>query len=923
MRLIKIHIKNYRAIDDLQVFFGKSLSLISGPNESGKSTVVDAIFDALFTEPRTEKKSVEGRARQVHNPTAIPTIELEFEAGSGSNAVVWTVIKRFNRLKGSTELRCAGQRPLADKEAADKLKQLVAGDGLAWSHLWALQGKSLDDPSKALCLSSSDLIAMASSQGVTAAIQSPTDSRTLEQVRQERRNLLTDRGDPKTGTRWHAARLDAASLKQDLDRANAEVADLQAASDRLRAAFAQEREAVDRKSTAEGTRKKAVQCKAALDLAEGTADAKQQTLNAARTDLKALDECERTLTDAAANLRLLEARAIEQREKHAAASERHERALNDASTASSRVLAAERAKLDAEDLKRALEYRLDEMAQDRRIQRLDTELDAIRDLESRAEQLHREIGTLAAPTSAQLAELRAIEQAVSVADASLQSLTTSIELAGSAHAVEVDGVELRLGQPRHITQSAEIHVDGNLVLRVTPGGAMNLATHEAQRNQAVANRDRLLAEAGVRILAEAEDRLDRSVVLHGELKAVRASIGSKNRSELAAQKGEATALRAKARSKAESARSSLASRGAMIDDTSEHAEDVDALSPLLGAAEEKARHCESQVEELAAEERASKELLADAQAKLKTAAERLRETEARILTIASELRGQERAVGEGPARLMRRATLVEQISSLEKSIAETMTETMRIELKALMETIERMDKTLEQTEATRRDSAAQAAAARTLLRQANVDHDPTAHANGLKVRHAAAAAEEASEARKAKAIDLLLSCLTDAQSQVQEQIAQPLMKKAQGYLDFVNPMDSKAIIELDSAGTFHIRASRSGSGALEFDQLSGGAKEQFAAAVRLMAAEAIATQHGETIPIIFDDAFAFTDPDRVEHVLNMLHHASKSGLQIIVLTCNPKDYALLGAQEIRLTPPLRRATDPKPPEASDTDGEVG
>ena len=40
---------------------------------------------------------------------------------------------------------------------------------------------------------------------------------------------------------------------------------------------------------------------------------------------------------------------------------------------------------------------------------------------------------------------------------------------------------------------------------------------------------------------------------------------------------------------------------------------------------------------------------------------------------------------------------------------------------------------------------------------------------------------------------------------------------------------------------------------------------------------------------LFDDAFVNSDPERIEAVQRVLYLASRRGLQIIVLSCNPKE----------------------------------
>ena len=100
-----------------------------------------------------------------------------------------------------------------------------------------------------------------------------------------------------------------------------------------------------------------------------------------------------------------------------------------------------------------------------------------------------------------------------------------------------------------------------------------------------------------------------------------------------------------------------------------------------------------------------------------------------------------------------------------------------------------------------------------------------------------------------------------------------------------------------------------GAGAFSFESLSAGTREQMAAAVRLAMAEVLAESSDNCLPVVFDDAFAFSDPDRVTTLQRMLDRAAAQGLQIIVLSCNPSDYATLGAKSILLAPNRNHLSD--------------
>ena len=90
----------------------------------------------------------------------------------------------------------------------------------------------------------------------------------------------------------------------------------------------------------------------------------------------------------------------------------------------------------------------------------------------------------------------------------------------------------------------------------------------------------------------------------------------------------------------------------------------------------------------------------------------------------------------------------------------------------------------------------------------------------------------------------------------------------------------------------------------DFSQLSGGTKEQVAAAFRLAMAEILAEGHNGTLPIIFDDAFTNADDDRQQKLQRLLDLAADRGLQVIVFSCTPDDYAGLGACHVALSNPI-------------------
>ncbi|MEI7951793.1 MAG: hypothetical protein WCH37_03820, partial [Synechococcaceae cyanobacterium ELA182] len=83
--------------------------------------------------------------------------------------------------------------------------------------------------------------------------------------------------------------------------------------------------------------------------------------------------------------------------------------------------------------------------------------------------------------------------------------------------------------------------------------------------------------------------------------------------------------------------------------------------------------------------------------------------------------------------------------------------------------------------------------------------------------------------------------------------------------------------------------------------LSTGAREHFAAALRITMAEVLAEAYDGSLPVLFDDAFANSDPERQQGVHRMLQQAADQGLQVILLSCDPeRSQGIAGAVQVSL-----------------------
>ena len=152
MRLLSCQLQNVRLHGDLSLDFSPTLTLIGGPNESGKSTLVEALHRALFLKAAATGAPVEALQSRLH--LGQPVVQVSFEAAGDT----WTLRKRFSGSTGQVTLQAeSSSKPLTGPIAEEALAELVGVKEIVgskqvntvlpsrWAHLWVRQGASGDD----------------------------------------------------------------------------------------------------------------------------------------------------------------------------------------------------------------------------------------------------------------------------------------------------------------------------------------------------------------------------------------------------------------------------------------------------------------------------------------------------------------------------------------------------------------------------------------------------------------------------------------------------------------------------------------------------------------------------------------------------------------------------------------------------------
>jgi len=145
--------------------------------------------------------------------------------------------------------------------------------------------------------------------------------------------------------------------------------------------------------------------------------------------------------------------------------------------------------------------------------------------------------------------------------------------------------------------------------------------------------------------------------------------------------------------------------------------------------------------------------------------------------------------------------------------------------------------------------------------------------------------------RRAKAIELLWKTLNKHRDATRQAYVKPLKEAIErlGRIVFGSGFE----VEVGDDWTVLTRTLFGKT--LPFEYLSIGAKEQIGILARLAAAQIVAKQGG--VPLIIDDALGFSDPSRLETIGAAIAAAGEH-CQIIILTCTPSRFTHIGSAEV-------------------------
>jgi DNA repair exonuclease SbcCD ATPase subunit len=903
MRLLSAKVRNYRVHGDPPlVQFDPARTLIGGPNECGKSTLVEAIHRALFLKATVTGEALESMRSTIFS--GAPEVEVRFEARGAE----YVLGKRFSGQSGTVRLTQVGGSTWQGEEAETQLSRLLdvkevgGGRGILdrvkrqWAHLWVWQGESSEDLSEDVEAQQAGILRRLQEVGGAVARQSELDDRVASRFSQARADTYGKSG---SATALKSSELGQAQAEVQLAQ---EVKDEAAATfDGLRHAMEAYEQAASDKERAESAlagitrqRKEVEQKLAEVERLRHAEENQQRDATEAAGSVAALEVVESNLAGLREQMdearRAMEPLTEKQRQFESRLEEARyavEATQKDYGTAAEKVHGAQLAHRFAEACVKR--FGLQE-----RIQKLSERLELVNNLETEREEIREQLDTLVAIDQSGLEELQALDSRLGQASAALKAMAAEVEVVATDLGVLVGGVSLAAGERQNVADTAEVTVGDSVRLRIHPGGGDALSrAREEMRTCERGLRDALDGH-GLPDILEATRVVTRRADLQKKAEVKEGQLGQWDADDLAAQRKEAE--RELAATDADIGRRQQRKGLVKAPQTLKQAE------AQLAGAEDGLRTAQAEEDSL----RSTLEELRQQMVKREDErnlgrealeAERKRHTQVSAkVDVLVEEHGSDKARAQALERARARRTEVD------ADLVRTRQALESLQPESLERDRERLERAGKETDDQRQEAERALAVSHSTLRSDGAE-DPKARLSQAEARLEAAEEHLAVVERKARAITVIDGLFQEEQRALADQFSKPLAEKIDAYLQSVFGSEARVAVSFEDNRFRGVQLARSAeAGATPFGKLSVGAREQVAAAVRLAIAELLATDHDGTLPIVFDDAFAYSDPERVNALQRMLDLGATHGLQVIVLTCNPSDYVGLGASVVSLGP---------------------
>jgi DNA repair exonuclease SbcCD ATPase subunit len=525
--------------------------------------------------------------------------------------------------------------------------------------------------------------------------------------------------------------------------------------------------------------------------------------------------------------------------------------------------------------------------------RQNAELEKLQQEASKRQSLEQQLNDLPAISKPSLLDLRGLEQQLRDALTRQEAMAAGVKLLKADQPVRLDGRPLQVGDEQRLSAVFQLQVGDGVVLEIAPGGGQALGdleqTVQDARNQLATQ----LAALKVDTVVAAEALLEQRNALDQQLAALGAASADPGKLE---QQNAALQQRL---AELDGERQDLAEVRQAMEQEQPLPESLSGLQALQQQVSATSKHT------LAAVGAAEKELEAARLALQAFQTQRISEA-SQIEVVQAELADRRERLEPLIHQHGDREALAAKLTGLneERQQAETELSRLNAERAALTsQDAERQQQRLqEQIDALTRRQAElldQRGAAKQRCDSIS-SQDPFAAVEQARLQLETAEAEHGQLLRLTEAHKELKRLFQEAQADLSSRYSEPLARAIGDYLRPLVPDGQVARLSYDQSKGFQGLQLRRGQEYYDFGALSGGMREQLAAALRLSMADVLKEAHDGCLPLVFDDAFTNSDPERIDLVKRMLGTAVDRGLQVILLTCDPTAYGAFADAVVEL-----------------------
>ncbi|HEX5176813.1 MAG TPA: AAA family ATPase, partial [Chthoniobacteraceae bacterium] len=475
MRIRSIAIRNYRVHRELKLDLDPARTLIAGPNESGKSTLIEAVHRAFFLRARTSGEMQKSMISRLH--PGHPEVEVWFEAAGK----VHRILKRFSGATGTTTLMELNGEMWCGEHAESRLAKLLGvepgaakGGATQWAHLWIWQRCAGDDPTEHVNRECAPLLARLQEEGGAALMQSECDARVAEHFTRKHDEIFNRNGDPRAPSQLARALLEEAFARKVHADAEVTVRRLHDAAEEMRAADETINDCEKRLKELDAEQAK-------IDERVARVQVLQRAEETATFALAAAAEKEELFAEAEERLHALQADLATRNlafAPHADATVRLTQLESDCRLANVRAEEAyQRAIAELRDIRTRHNFvsaHIVRMEKAKQRDELAVKLVGVREMRGILAALEASLAELPKTSDATLESLRAAEKRCSNAAAALETIATGIEIVATEAAVVVGERRLAAGESLILAEESELRIGDSIRIRIRPGGGTSL-----------------------------------------------------------------------------------------------------------------------------------------------------------------------------------------------------------------------------------------------------------------------------------------------------------------------------------------------------------------------------------------------------------------------------------------------------------------